>query len=213
VGERGQGRSSRRSPRARLILSGGSSSAAKARGARLVAMSLAARSAHRAGAAPPAAAWSLPTRSFPNVAPGPVVVWWWRRERWWQLALRVQALRGDGHQAADPDFAHQPLHALARDLDPVSEAQLGVNARSAVDLAVGLPDLLDAPRHQLMLARSAVRQLPGMGSARSSRLASSERGADANCLSRSRLTPLEHAKTIAVRPGSGFGGSRRPGTC
>lgn len=33
---------------------------------------------------------------------------------------------------------------VRRDPDPVRHAQLGVDARGAIDLAVGLPDLLDA---------------------------------------------------------------------
>ena len=60
---------------------------------------------------------------------------------------RASALLGD--QPRQAGLAHQPLHPLAPDPDPVLQAQLGVDARSAIDAAVGLVDLgdlLDQPR-------------------------------------------------------------------
>ena len=48
-----------------------------------------------------------------------------------------------GHQAAEAGLAHQSLHALARDADPVREPQVGVDPRRAVDAPVVLVDLLD----------------------------------------------------------------------
>ncbi len=40
-------------------------------------------------------------------------------------------------------MAHQTLHSLAPDLDAVSESELGMNPRGAIDLPVGLMDRLD----------------------------------------------------------------------
>jgi hypothetical protein len=38
------------------------------------------------------------------------------------------------HKAGDPGLAHEPLHALASDADPILEPQVGVDARGAVAL-------------------------------------------------------------------------------
>jgi len=60
---------------------------------------------------------------------------------------RAPAALGD--QARETGFAHQPLDPFAPDLDVVTEAQLGVHARGAVDapvVAVDLADALEQPR-------------------------------------------------------------------
>lgn len=48
------------------------------------------------------------------------------------------------HQDADPCLSHQPLHPLSRDPGPVRHAQLGVDARRAVDPACLPVDLTNA---------------------------------------------------------------------
>ena len=48
-----------------------------------------------------------------------------------------------GHQAGEALLAHQSLHSLAADLDAVVHKQLGVDAASAIDLAVVIVDLAD----------------------------------------------------------------------
>ena len=71
---------------------------------------------------------------------------------------RAPTLLGD--QPGDPGLAHETLDALARDLDAVSHAQLGVDPGRPVDLAVRGPDLLDALR-QPGVAERAIRGRSG----------------------------------------------------
>ena len=54
----------------------------------------------------------------------------------------------------DTGGAHQPLHPLASDADPVLQAQLGVNTPGAVGAVRGAVDLLDP------LGQPRVRQRP-----------------------------------------------------
>src|SRR5215218_2189288 len=56
-------------------------------------------------------------------------------------------------EAADAGLAHQALHGLAGNALAIGERQLGVNARTAVDLAVDPVDLTDALDQPLVLER------------------------------------------------------------
>jgi hypothetical protein len=47
------------------------------------------------------------------------------------------------HQPGDPGVAHEPFDALSPDADAELHAQLGVDARRPVHLAILRPDLAD----------------------------------------------------------------------
>src|SRR4029079_12486254 len=57
-------------------------------------------------------------------------------------------------QAGDPGLAHEPLDALATDVDAAPETQLGVHAPRTVDLAVLSPDLAE------LLGQPRIRERP-----------------------------------------------------